>query len=107
MFGHVKCEFASEKCSKEWIDSWLVVFIAAVSCALPLIYPFCYSIGIQTTPEIYMGIHATIDTYIIFVIWVLSWVMVTSQPHVTIRVCILESFGTVFFLLFIMSKWPR
>jgi hypothetical protein len=107
MFGHDKCEFASERCSKEWVDPWLVVCLAVVSCALPLVYPFCKSIGIQATPEIYIGVKPTIDTYIIFVIWILSWVMVSSQPHVTVRTCVLESFGTVLFLSFIMSKWPR
>lgn len=107
MFGHVKCEFASEKCSKEWVGSWLVVCLASVSCALPLVYPFCNSIGIKTTPGIYMGVQSTKDTYIIFVIWVLSWVIVSSQKYLTVMACIIESFGTVLFLSFIMSKWPR
>jgi hypothetical protein len=107
MFGHVKCEFASEKCSKEWVATWLAFLLAPIGCALPLVYPFCRSIGIQTIPEIYMGVQPTIDTILYFVIWVLSWVIVLSQPHVTVKSCILESFGTVLLLSFVISKWSR
>jgi hypothetical protein len=105
MSAHVRCEFASGKCSKKWLSVWLVGILVTFSCAATLLYPFLKSIGVLPTDIIaYSDIRLTGESYLIIIVWVLTLIVCAIRPHEDPFFCIVDSVGMTWLVVYILKS---